>query len=388
MSILLEKTEPEMEKLIDPFSVEHLNKLIYQTPYFLFDKEKIKTNYHQIKSALPDVKIYYPVKCNSHIEILCILKNIGSGFEIASYNELKMLKEIGVDPCEVLYSMPIKPWQHVQLAFRDGVTRFAFDSFSEAEKIAQNAPRSKVYLRIIVNDSESCWPLSMKFGAEPSQAVELMKYAQTLGLEPYGITFHVGSQTTIADAWEHALQTSAKVMTDLQNVGITLQMLNVGGGFPARYSKEVPGIDEIGLVIRHALKKYLPYGVKIVAEPGRACVANTAVLVTSIIARTIRSNKNWLYLDVSAFHGLLETMPCQGNLVYPLKTSVTGTPCKYVDYTISGHTCDALDTMFNNASLPDSLKQDDKIYIYAAGAYTLCFSSSFNGFDPPKVYFI
>ena len=211
-----------------------------------------------------------------------------------------------------------------------------------------------------------------------------MLLARSLGLQPYGIAYHVGSQMTNPVAWEVATRESAVVMRALEDRGINLRLLNIGGGFPARYADPVPDLSEYGACIRQAIDRHLPYSIQLCAEPGRALVAEAGVLVASVIGTAERSGKSWLHLDVGAFNGMMETLLTQNRLVYPLADSRDA-----VDrclYHITGPTCDSQDTMFFGVSLSRVLVPGDQVYIYTAGAYTTCYASTFNGFRPPKTY--
>lgn len=356
----------------------------YPTPFYVFDLGQVEKNYRDIKRSLVGAKIHYAVKANPSKGILERLNTIGSKFEIASINELNALREIGVMPSEILYSAPVKPGEFIKTAHEAGVNRFAFDNFSEIDKISQFAPGSEVYLRIAVSDNGSKLPLSSKFGASINDTVELMQYALKLGLKPWGLAFHVGSQATNLDVWELAIQSCGFVMSELLENNIKIKVLNMGGGIPVRYSEEVPELDEIGLLIKRSIKRYIPYKIDLISEPGRAMVANAGVLVTSIISRAVRSNRNWLYTDTSAFHGLLETMPCQGAIEYPVVCDPSKTN-KTIKYIITGPTCDSFDTYFYKKELPSDLKIGDKLYIQDIGAYSISFASNYNGFSPPKV---
>ncbi len=359
----------------------------YPTPFYVFDLGRVEKNYQEIHKSLPGVRIHYAVKANPSLGILERLNTIGSGFEIASVNELDTLISIGVSPSEILYSAPVKPGEYIKKAFDAGVRRFAFDNFSEIDKISQFAPKSEVYLRIAVSDNGSRLPLSSKFGASINDTAELMQYAKKLGLIPWGIAFHVGSQSTNLDVWELAIQSCGFVINELAENNIKIKVLNMGGGIPVRYTEDVPELDEIGLTIKRSIKRYAPYKVDLIIEPGRAMVANAGVLVTSVISRAVRSNRNWLYTDTSAFHGLLETMPCQGAIDYPVDCDPKKSQ-KAIKYIITGPTCDSFDTYFYKKELPSDLKIGDRLYIQNIGAYSLSFASNYNGFSPPGVLYL
>ena len=365
-------------------SPAELGKLDHPTPYLLMDLDAVDRAYHAITDALPDVAIRYATKCNPDPRILARLHTAGSGFEIASYSELQILTSLGVRAEDVIFSSPIKPWTHIREAASAGVWRFAFDSATELEKLATHAPGAAVYVRLATGSPGSKVPSEGKFGVSGGQAVELMQTASTLGLQPYGIAYHVGSQMTQPNAWEDATRRAAAVLRGLQAHGITLRMLDIGGGFPARYADPVPGLSDYGACIRRAVARHLPYPIQLCAEPGRALVAEAGVLVTTIIGTAERAGRSWLHLDVGAFNGMMETLLTQNRLVYPLADS--GAAAERGAYHITGPTCDSQDTMFFGVSLSRDLVSGDLVYIYAAGAYTTCYASTFNGFSVPMIY--
>jgi ornithine decarboxylase len=361
-----------------------LAELRHPTPYLLMDLDAVDRAYLAITNTLTDVAIRFAVKCNPDARILRRLHSAGSGFEIASYSELQTLTSLGVRAEDLIFSSPVKPWKHIWEAARAGVWRFAFDSTSELNKLAEHAPGAAVYVRLATSGLDSKVPSEGKFGVGGRQAIELMQYARSLGLEPYGIAYHVGSQMTDPRAWEEATRRSAAVLRELQAHDITLRMLNIGGGFPARYAEEVPDLAAYGACIRQAVDRYLPYPIQLCAEPGRALVAEAGVLVASVIGTAERAGKCWIHLDVGAFNGMIETLLTQNRLIYPLEDSRASVDLCL--YNITGPTCDSQDTMFFGVSLSRGLVPGDQVYIYTAGAYTTCYASAFNGFSAPTIH--
>lgn len=359
------------------------------TPYLITDLSTVADRFHRFRAALPGVRPYYAMKCNPSPEILQTLDGLGGGFEVASLGELKMLQYVGVDPADVLYSNPIKPPAHVAAAHAAGLWRFSFDSPGELEKLASHAPGSAVYLRLRVDDSNSTFPLSRKFGASSCEAGDLLRLARKLGLRPYGVTFHVGSQSADASAWRRAVLAAGQVLSVALEDGITLTMLNIGGGFPSRYVSDVPSVEEIGAVVMSALDE-LPYRPSLLAaEPGRHLVAESGVMAATVLGRETRGDENWIYLDVGAFNGMMETLQTGNRWNYPLWTSRPDhSSSALMPFTVTGPSCDSSDTMFYGALLPSSLAPGDRVYIGSAGAYTLSYASGFNGFPPPTALFL
>jgi ornithine decarboxylase len=364
--------------------------MAHETPFLVCDLGTVTDRYDSLVKALPGVRPHYAVKCNPSPEIIDVLRDAGAGFEVASYGELELLLSRGVPGDDVLYSNTIKPARHVVKAAAAGVWRFAFDSENELHNIAAHAPGASVYVRLRVDDSTSRFPLGRKFGAEAQTARALLLLARDLGLVPYGLTFHVGSQCAKPSAWRSALAGAARLMHRLSEDGIVLQMIDLGGGFPARYVDPVPPIAQYGHAILAAVADVLPYRPEIlVAEPGRYLAAESAVLVSTVLGREERAGEEWLYLDVGVYNGLMETQQTLNEWEYPLWTSLPDhASARQTPFTIAGPSCDSADTMFLATPLPASIGIGDHVMIGSAGAYTLSYASAFNGFPPPTAIFV
>jgi ornithine decarboxylase len=356
------------------------------TPYLLCDCDTVRDRFAEMQRELPTLEIYYAVKCNPDPTLLRTLLDAGSSFEVASLFELDMVRAVGADPARTLYSNTVKPPAHVSASARAGATRFAFDSRGELEKIAHEAPGAEVYVRLRVDDSRSIFPLSRKFGTSVEEALGLMILADRLGLVPMGITFHVGSQCTEPRAWAAAIAQSGLLMRRLSTSGIHVSMLNIGGGFPARYSDEATPFSAIAAVIEKELHRlpYLPE--HIAAEPGRFLVAESATMVTSVIGIEERAGDRWVYLDVGGYNGLMEALQTGGRWKFPLST--TADPGTLAPCTVTGPSCDSSDTLFYGVNLPLELQVGDRVMIGSAGAYSTSYASSFNGFPPPTPLFL
>ena len=371
---------------LDP---EILATLAVPTPFLACDLDTVRRRYVSLSESLPGLGCFYPVKCNPSNEILRALHDAGSGFEVASLGELDLLRDIGVRPEDLLHSNPVKPAAHIAACYEAGLWRYVFDGAGELRKLAEHAPGSAVLVRLRVDDSTSVFPLSRKFGVAEPEAHTLLLQARELGLQPYGVTFHVGSQCTSAGAWRQAIASAGRLMKKLQRDGIVLEMLNLSGGFPARYVDPVPSLGEIMGSIVPALTAFLPYTPsQIAVEPGRYLVAESAVLVSTVIGREVRAGENWLYLDVGAYNGLIETLQAT-HWTYPLWSSVPDhDEAEREIFTVTGPTCDSSDTLFLKARLPRGINIDDRLFVGSAGAYSLSYASTFNGFAPPATYFV
>ena len=361
------------------------------TPALIIDKGLLRDKYELLKKTIKGIKIFYAMKANDNIEILKMIHKFGSGFEIASLNELQRLLDIGVSPKNIISSNTLKIPEFIKAAHKAGVEYFAYDSEMEIDKLSKLAPGSKGYLRIIVDNSGSDWPLTNKFGADASRALDLLEYARKSKIIPYGITFHVGSQCLNPKNWSNALITVAEIFHLAKEKGINLKLINLGGGIPVQHIKKAPQVMEIKnkieKTIKNSFKQY--HDLELFIEPGRAVVGDSANLVTSLILRAKRGSENWIYLDVGVFNGLMESIEgfsyeiiSERHINKKLKKN------DLIPYTIAGPSCDSVDTMFKNYLLPKDLKLGDRLYIINAGAYTLSYASNFNGFEAPKVHFI
>jgi len=214
-----------------PARVESLAR-VRKTPFLAMEKKLVQSRFTQLCEAMPGVRVFYAIKANSHKRIVQLLQASGAAFEVASEEEMNLVLSCGTVAKDIITSNPLKSEAFIKAAHRAGVEYFAFDSHAEIEKLAKHAPGSKVYVRLVVPNEGSQWPLSKKFGVETEVAIELLEYAASKPIVPYGITFHVGSQCTNEISWMNAIKKAKLVWEAVRGKGIELKMLNIGGGFP------------------------------------------------------------------------------------------------------------------------------------------------------------
>jgi ornithine decarboxylase len=336
------------------------------------------------------------MKCNPDAPVLERVHSLGGKFEIASYAELRMLQRIGADPASVLYSNPVKSRRDIKLAYKAGVRCFSFQSEDELDKLAAvvsaKSDKPKVYLRLATLAAESLVASEAKFGqsatgpSDRAHVVELLLKARDRGLEPYGLAFHVGSQMEDPHAWDAPIRNVAAIMTELAAKGVRLGMLDIGGGFPAYHDDNTPDIAVFGKVITKALRQ-LPYQpAKIALEPGRALVSDAGAMVAEVYGTAIREGRQWVYLSVGAFNGMMEALETGMALHYPMVDSRGSR--QEAPYIVSGPSCDSQDTIAQSQSLSADLREGDRVIIYTTGAYTTAYASHFNGFKPPRIVYV
>ena len=293
------------------------------TPYLVVDLDVVADNYRKLKDAVPQAGIYYAIKANPAPEVLGVLAKLGSSFDTASVNEIDMALRSGVSADRISYGNTIKKKADIAAAYARGVRLFAFDSQAELDKLAQAAPGARVFCRILTSGEGADWPLSRKFGCDPEMARELLISAASKGVVPHGVSFHVGSQMKNVDAWDAAVAQAAWVFRECEDAGVQLNMLNMGGGFPTKYRKDIPAMGSYGEAIHAALAKHFGNRVpEIIVEPGRQMVGNSGVIDTEVVLVSRKSKKDarrWVFLDIGKFGGLAETM--DEAIQYPIVSS-------------------------------------------------------------------
>jgi ornithine decarboxylase len=360
-------------------------------PCLVLDLDVVRDNYLSFAKALPDTRVFYAVKANPAPQVLELLVRLGSSFDTASVSEIEQVLAAGAGPERISYGNTIKKERDIARAYELGVRLFAVDCEAEVEKIARAAPGSRVFCRILCDNNGAEWPLSRKFGCAPAMAPRVLERAHSLGLVAYGLSFHVGSQQRNPKSWDNALKASAAIFRDLAERGIGLQMVNLGGGFPAKYLKDVPAVRTYGQTIFRALRKHFGNCIpETIIEPGRGLVGSAGVIEAEVVLISKKSEEDrmrWVYLDIGRFNGLAET---QDEMIrYPIRTPFDTDPME--PCVIAGPSCDSVDVLYEKEPypLPVSLEIGSKVLIEGTGAYTATYSSvGFNGFPPLKSYVI
>ena len=376
---------------MNPKIASYLRDHAPATPCLVLDVDRVEQNYSRLKAALPLARVYYAVKANPAAPILDRLSLLGSSFDAASWEEIQACLDAGALPSDISFGNTVKKESAIKAAFAAGVTMFAFDSEPELKKLARSAPGARVYCRILVENKGAEWPLSRKFGCEAEMAKALMVKAAEWGLDPYGISFHVGSQQTQTGAYEAAIARVAMIFTDLKDAGINLRMVNLGGGYPVRYRAEVPEIDAFGDAIMGAMTEHFGNALpEMLIEPGRFMVGDAGVVSAEVVLVSRKSDEDpvrWVYLDIGRFGGLAET---EGEAIrYEFRTPHDGAAEGPV--TIAGPTCDSTDTLYerSNYRLPMALDAGDQVQLLSTGAYVTTYASqAFNGFRPLAEHYI
>jgi ornithine decarboxylase len=358
------------------------------TPVVVIDHNVLRANYKAFHLHLPRVQAYYAVKANPDPAIVRSLYQIGASFDVASLAEFRLVYENikGLPAKEqqdfiwdkIIYANPTKPRETLE-ALDQYKPLVTFDNLNELKKIKRFAPHAGVVLRLRVPNTGSVVELSSKFGAEASEAVTLIQAAFDLGLVVEGLSFHVGSQCMNFENFVQALNISASVMQEAEARGHKIKILDIGGGFPAPYHRDVEPIQVLARKINAEIHRLFSKDTDIIAEPGRFVVASAATSIAKVIGKASRDGKTCYYIDdgvYQTFSGIIFDH-CQ----YHLKAFRRG---QTEICAVFGQTCDALDTISLSEDLPD-LQLDDLLYCEAIGAYSNASATWFNGFAPAKV---
>lgn len=361
------------------------------TPCLVIDLETIRARYQAIHTAMPSIDIFYAVKSNPESDVVGTLVAEGSQFDVASPAEIDLCLARGAAPSSISYSNPIKKAADIAYAHSRGVRLFVSDSEQDVRFVAEHAPGSSVLVRILVHSKGSTYPFGNKFGCDPEMATDLLRLAHELGLVPLGVAFHAGSQQLSVQGWDSGIADAALIASKLRAEGIETTTVNLGGGLPAVYQEDTPGLEAFAAAIEASIARH--FGAvrpRVMIEPGRAISAEAGLIRSSVVLVSRKSysdERRWVYIDIGRYQGLAET---EGEAIaYRLRTSRDGGPVGPI--VLAGPTCDADDVIYQHTryDLPLDLAAGDHVDILHAGAYTSSYSSvCFNGFPPLATYCI
>ncbi|MEN2998440.1 MAG: type III PLP-dependent enzyme [Brevinematia bacterium] len=356
--------------------------LEHKPPFLVMDSATIKRKYYELVRAFPGFKIYYAVKANDNTEVLRVLASIGANFEVASTSEVLKLIELGIGGHRMITSNPIKPLEFIEVCRQVGINYLCVDSKEEIEKIKSVFPEANIYIRLDVQNPESSWPLSGKFGVSEEEAEDIIKYSLKKKVNLVGLTFHAGSQNNSVESIVKALESSKRVFDIAKKHRVSMKILNIGGGFPIDYTEKSRNIEEFRKKLFKALEVFREYNDLILQmEPGRRIVGEAGVIVSKVIGKTCRGGENWIYLDVGVFNGLMEVV---GGINYLFRTNSRK---KEKVWNIGGPSCDSMDVIAKNIVLPEP-DIGDLVYILSVGAYTTVYAAPFNGYKIPHTIVI
>ena len=365
----------DVDELVDALKPDY--------PVYCIRPESIKKSTKFFKDNFQG-KVLYAVKTNPNEKIIKqIISNGIEDFDVASLNEIKLIKKI--KPEANLYFMhTIKSKESISSAyFNYGVKNFSLDSKDELRKILKATNQAKdlnLYVRIAISNEHAEIDLSRKFGAIPSEALGLVRLCKEHS-KKLGISFHVGSQCMHKISYSKGIREIGNI---IKKTKIIPDVINVGGGFPSLYPDLNPEplnnyLNEIKISLKNLKLQKLP---EIICEPGRAIVAESGSTIVKVILR----KKQNLYINDGTYGSLFDAgVP---NFVLPTKMITTGRihSKKLTSFSFFGPTCDSLDYMKGPFLLPNNIKEGDYIELGQLGAYGLTFRTKFNGFYSNEIF--
>ena len=376
----------EWESVMESFRLtqKEMNHLAskYPTPFVVISLAQVERNYEFLKSHLPRVNVYYAMKANPSPRIINLLARLGASFDTASSGEIETLSRMGIPGSRMIYANPVKIPRSIVAAHSMGVKRYTFDDASEIGKLASLAPGAEVMVRIRVKNQTALVDLNAKFGAPPEDAVQLLLEAKRAGLNPVGICFHVGSQSTAAEAYEEALLLVRRLFNDAEKEGMHLTTMDIGGGFPIpKAGSSMPDAGGMMDAIERQIERLFP-DTEIWCEPGRFLRGTAVNLVTSVIGTKVRNGRQWYWLD----EGLYGTF---SGAIYDHWTFDFVSFKKGIKQlaTFLGPSCDSIDFVRYDVMMP-KLEIGDMLLVPECGSYTTASATTFNGFAfATQIYF-
>jgi len=326
-------------------------------------------------------RVLYAVKANPERRIIEQLWSAGVRyFDTASVAEMRTVHAVAADA--VCYFMaPVKFPGAMREAFdAHGVRDCVIDHVDELDRVTREVPAREltIFVRMAAHDPAAIYDLSEKFGATDDRAVDLLRAVARSGAKP-ALAFNVGSLVLHPSAYVNAIERAAAV---LKRSGVEIAWLDLGGGFPRRYPEPVAEPIERFFAAIAAAKGALPGTVELLAEPGRALVADGMSLVTRVLHR----DDDRLYLNDGVWGSLIEPLVSQGRFRFPVRVLRGGQILEDAQhaFTVFGPTCDSLDRLPKPLPLARSIRAGDWVEFGLIGAYSLSNRTAFNGIYPDR----
>jgi diaminopimelate decarboxylase len=396
-----------LSKLIKDFSVQILpdtediyklidtifEKNLPTTAFYLVDIGEIVRQYKLWRELFPNIHPLYAVKCNPNPVICKVLALLNVGFDVASKNEISLVKDIVFDTSKIFYANPYKESSSIQYARTNDIDYSVFDSEYELYKLKLYHPKCKLLMRIKVNDIASECRFSEKFGTEINDAKRILQIAKILELDIVGVHFHVGSSCHDGKQYLEALEIVRKIFDIGLELGYNMKIIDIGGGFPGiRDEYSINLLKNISDNVHLGIEKYFNHidDLEIFAEPGRFFVQTSHTLLLNVIGKKTKIDENtgekifYYYMNDGIYgsfnciifdHQKPEILPYNERNEHKYKSIVFGP------------TCDSVDKINSELYLPE-LEIGEWCFVKNFGAYTVASSSDFNGFTKTKCFYI
>lgn len=381
----MKDTTPERTSHIDGIPVKEIAES-FGTPSIVYSYNKIYENFNAIKQSFESEKrkIFYSVKANSNLSILKIFNDLGAGFDIVSLGELKRVLSVNVDPKNIVYSGVGKSSDEILECMKINIRSFNVESIAELERIIKLSNEHKCLTRVSIRvnpniDADTHEYISTgvedsKFGISLSDIKDAVNLTQNNSfVELIGIDYHIGSQILDIKPFLKAIESVAQLYNELCDLGLNINLINMGGGLGINYTDESPpSLQEFGKEITSKIKECNLESLEFIIELGRSLIGNTGILITKVEYVKKGDQKNFLIVD-AGMDNLIR--PCLYNSKHKILNS-SSSKDNGLKYDIVGPVCECSDFLGKDVEI--SAKQDDLICIYGCGAYVSSMSSNYN----------
>ena len=361
-------------------NIAHARQLVAEhgTPTLFLSKERARSAYQSLGDALPGVTQYYAAKSNCEPSLIKILDAQGSNFDVCTNGEIDVIRACGISPDRCLHSHPIKRDSDLRYAIDFGIKLFVADNEAELQKLVPYKDDIELLIRMSILNTDCLVNLSLKFGAAPDAMFDLILKAAALGLKVRGISFHVGSQNENPLIYIEALEHCRAICRKAALAGISIDIIDIGGGFPIKYLKNVMSIAQFCQPMTEYINRFFTQ-YRVIAEPGRFISGTTMTLAAKVIGKSMRHGNRWYYMDEGLYGSFSGKV--YDHIDYPMVVDKYGPKFNSV---LAGPTCDSTDVVYENVMLPE-LDIGDVLFFPAMGAYTNASASTFNGFPKAKI---
>ena len=355
-----------------------------KTPFYLYSYATLKRHFRVFDDSFNGIRhlTCFSMKSNSNGAILKMFANEGGGVDIVSGGELYRAMEVGVSPERIVYSGVGKTVEEMQYALNSGILMFNTESHQELIRLNDVAgrlgKRAGIAIRVNPDVDPQTHPYistglkKNKFGIDINKSVEEYLAASKLeNLDVIGVSCHIGSQLTKVSPFVDALIKLKEIIKRLEDSGIHIRYLDLGGGLGITYDDEMPPQPvEYASAVAEALGET---DLTLILEPGRVIMGNAGILVTKVLYTKENEDKNFIVVDAAMNDLMRPSLYGSYHGIRPLKID-SG---KRVRADIVGPICESGDFLAKDREI-ESLEQDDLIAVMSAGAYGFSMSSTYN----------
>ncbi len=356
----------------------------YGTPVYVTDEDAVRTNYRAVYGAFSrrmPTRINYACKANSNLAILRVLEQEGSCIDAVSIGEVEACMRAGFSSERILYT-GVNVSNHELSALVNRNITINIDSLSELERLADITSGASVSFRMNPevgaghHEKVVTGARSTKFGVPKGRIIDAYSRAIELGFRPVGLHAHIGAGVQVAEPFANVTDVLVSVAQELESkLGLQLEFIDIGGGIGIPYRPEESPMDLD--VLAEAVTSRIKNGTsvqQVIVEPGRYIIADTTVLLTTVV--DLKETPDKMFAGVDAGFNTLVRPAFYGSYHHVAVANNVGRPGEMV-YDVAGPICESGDHIARERLLP-RLEEGDLLAVYDAGAYGFSMSSQYN----------